>query len=316
MADTCSRRACGCNAACRWFISDCSCTNPLAGCALAASRDEVDWGIATATSSDLIADLAGRWVDQGVDLTCVIGPGRELLVTTLALAVPTARFCVGPSVPPVNPAPNVLYVDVRVEETAYLAGALTALVTGSSPAAHVTGKAAYQPGRQLAAFELGLVQSGGVAELTSSVTVADEDQAREAALTQFDTGVGILFGDADSLNRELLEVAVQTAADRAKATTPVPDVTVGLIAGPQVLTGDVLPDQILATVAMLPARIVTPALDVLLAGWEPGQASVGLTEGAVTFDLTASPLATPHVDEVNRLRGEIAAGDRAPRPAA
>lgn len=283
---------------------------------LAAIRDEVDWEIATARSSDVIADLAGRFVDQGASLVCVIGVGRERLVTELALTVPDERFCVGPTTVPAEPAPNVLYVDARVEESAYLAGTLAALVSGVEPTAVITGRQAYAATRQLAAFEFGLVETGGAPTAAVTGPVSDADAAIAAANAQFDTGVGVVLADAATLNPVVLDVARDVA--RARAVAPpgaAPLAMVGVITGPEIKREDgPLDEEVLAIVRLLPARVVIPAVDRLVTTWEAGAASVGLTEGAVTFELSASTRSAAHVSAMNQFRGEIAAGDRSPLP--
>lgn len=283
---------------------------------LAGQRDEVDWAFAQARTSDVVTDLAGQFVDNGAALVCVIGMGRERIVTALALTVPQGRFCVGPSTPPADAAPNVLYVDARVEEGAYLAGTLAALVGGDAATAVITGRHAYAASRQLSAFEFGLFEAGGVAAAAVTGPVADAEAATAAADAQFAAGVGIVLVDAQGLNLDILDVVRQAARDQPADSSTEPPTTVGMITGPEVQPQDEpLSDEVLAIIRLLPGRVVVAAVDRLVTKWEAGVDSVGLTEGAVTFDLSASPLAAAHVDAMNQVRGELAAGDRTPLPA-
>lgn len=301
---------------------------------LADRRDELRWSVATATSTAIVGELVGRAVDLGADLVCVVGVGRARIVHDVAAQVPGQRFCVGPSVPPDEPVPGVLHVDARVEETAYLAGAVAALVAGPRPAGIITDRSAHAAGRQQQAFELGLADVGGPAAVSATGPVADVEAAEAAAAAQLAGEVSVILADVSSANDEVVDVASAVAAERLAAPVPEPaptatatddatdaparpagGVPTGVVTGPEALDGEELVDDVvLAIVRLRPELVLLPAIDRLLGRWDDGPASVGLTEGAVAFDLTATPLADPLVEDVNVIRGEIAAGDRAVLP--
>ena len=280
---------------------------------LVVRRDEVDWLVATAAERSLVGDLAGGLVDQGATLVCVVGYGFADVVSALARAVPTTRFCVGPTGAPEDAVDEVLYVDVRVEETAYLAGAVAGLVDPEGPVGVVTGPATYRGPAQFQSYRRGLADVGGPDSATTTGPVRDDDDARDAVATQFADGHGVILAVTGPFDEGVVEVAGDVADARAAAASEdAPPRPTGVIVGPLDTADAALPDAVVAVVRLRPEQILGPALDRLLTRWEGGVASVGLTENAVSFDLAATPLALPHVDRLNQLRGEIAAGDRDP----
>jgi basic membrane lipoprotein Med (substrate-binding protein (PBP1-ABC) superfamily) len=217
-------------------------------------------------------DITALLAERGADLVCVLGPGAGAVALAVAPSFPQTRFCAAPAIAEPEGIPaNVLLVDLRVEEIAFLAGAAAQLASVDGSPGFLAGEAQYDIDRQRAAFTAGI---NAVADepVTPYVgfPVSDADRALQLAAPQYAGGVDTIYtvaGDADA--------GVRRAAQREG----------GLVIG-SILTVVPEPTQpppvaVLMTTTQRLGVALGLAVEQLLGTWEGGLASVGLAEGAL-----------------------------------
>lgn len=223
---------------------------------------------APAFTQDVVAVLA----EGGADLVCVLGPGAGAAVTAVAPSFPSTRFCATPAIAEAEAIPgNVLLIDLRVEEIAYLAGVAAQLTSGQGSPGFVAGETQYATDRQRQAFGAGInaVAEEPVVPYTG-FPVSDADRAFELAAPRYAAGVATIYtvaGDADA--------GVRRAAQREG----------GLVIG-SLLTLVPDPDEpppvaVLMTTSQRLDIGLGIAMDRAVDAWSGGLASVGLAEGAL-----------------------------------
>lgn len=250
-----------------------------------------------------VADTTALVAERGADLVCVLGAGSGAVVLEVAPAFPTTRFCATPAAAPAEEVPpNVLLVDVRVEELAFLAGAAARLAAPMAAPGFVAGEPEHAIDRQREAFIAGI---NAVAEEPVTPYVGfpagDADRAFELARAQFEAGAVVIYSAAGPGDAGVLRAA--TATDR-------------FVIGPRAtLAGDDgIPAQVLLTVDTDPTVGVEVALRRALASWEGGRATVGLAEGAIEVAAGAADRYRAVAGRIEELRRRIVDGDLRPLP--
>lgn len=258
-----------------------------------------------------IADVTDLLADRGADLVCVLGPGAGAAVRAVASRYPETRFCAAPAAGPVAGIPeNVLLIDVRVEEVAFLAGVAAQLADpgASRPPAFVAGDTQYAVDRQRAAFAAG-ASSVAPAPVTPLVAfpAGDEERAFEVAAPWFEAGTPAIYTAAVEGDRGVLRAAQEHG---------------GLVIGsPYTLLeqgdeGEVLapPEAVLLLTAGRASVPVEVAVRRVLEAWAGGQASVGLAEDAFALAGGGSPRYRTIAGAVEEARARLVSGEVSPLP--
>lgn len=259
-----------------------------------------------------VQDVTVFVAEEGADLVCVLGAGSGAVVRAVAPGFPETEFCATPaSSDPEDIPPNVLQIDVRVEEIAYLAGVAAYVADPTRPAGFIAGESEYATDRQRAAFVAGITAAASE-PVTPYVgfPAADEERGYGLAAPQYAAGVRVIFtaaGEADLGVRRAAEEAEETRAlVIGSQRTLVPRTDTGAQEAP--------PAAVLMTTTQLLSVPVELALTQALGTWEGGQASVGLREGALVVAPGGSPRYRAVADAVAEARARIEAGDLVPLP--
>jgi basic membrane lipoprotein Med (substrate-binding protein (PBP1-ABC) superfamily) len=218
-----------------------------------------------------VVDVTTLVADREADLVCVLGAGSGEVVLELAAAFPTTEFCAAPAAAePADIPENVLLIDVRVEEIAYLAGVAAQLSVGEAAPGFVGGESQYAVDRQRAAYVAG-INSVAEEQVTPYVgfPAVDEERAYELARTQYAAGVETIFSVAGPG-----DLGVRRAAREA----------VRLVIGSRrtLVDGGEEPSPLVLLTTDVDLTVpVELALARALGTWQGGRATVGLTEDAL-----------------------------------
>lgn len=230
-----------------------------------------------------VGDVAILLAEQGYDLVCVVGADASGVVLDVAPSFPATRFCgtPAPAGPDQDIPDNVLLIELRIEEAAYLAGVAAGASrrpprpppddesTPPPPGAMLADRSHPWTARQRAGFVAGLSSVAGAratARLDLDVTTAEA--ATAAATAQFEGGVPVVYLAAEVDAAGVLDAAAAHDAavvvhrDRTRFAGEVPAT---------VLT------WLLVDMAIPLDLAVTRAVE----GWEGGLVSVGVAERAI-----------------------------------
>lgn len=297
----------------------------------AGRLDGTDLRVVTADDRSFLVDLASFFAAEGYELVCVVGDGAEAAVREVAPDAPSTRFCASPARGTDMP-PNVLPINLRVEELGYVAGVALAADGGlDGPAGLVTASTTWLTGRVRGGLDAGLAAGGLQDTPVRTAGPVDEDGVTDAVTRLLDAGVGgilSLTGDLDAAVRDVVaEAPVAPPAppppppgsdlDTASpAPSPAPTPTerfAALVAGPEARPGDedgAEPvEQLLVVLELHLERAVAVALDRHLGTWDTSPVSVGLAEGAIRVDVTGSPRAAGVGDAVEQAVAGLRSGD-------
>lgn len=254
---------------------------------------------AEAFTRDVVTVLAER----GSQLVCVLGPGAGDAVLAVAPSFPRTRFCAFPALAePAEIPSNVLLVDLRVEELAYLAGAAAQLTSVSGPPGFVAGPTTYGVERQRAAFQAGANAVAGERVVPFMTPAAvDAETAEELAASRYATGLDTIYTRAGAA-----DIGVRRAA--AAAGGLVIGSLLTLAGGPS----SPAPATVLMATTEHPEVGLEVAVERALGEWEGGLASVGLAEDALAVEAGGSDRYAAIAATVERLRGRIVAREVAP----
>lgn len=255
-------------------------------------RDVTTWRVVAADGPEFVGDLVALFAEDGADLVCAIGPRSGDVVVRIASAFPETRFCATPAIAELALIPaNVLLIDLRVEEVAYLAGVAAQLTSAPGAPGFVAGDTRYSVDRQRLAFQLGInaVSETPVAPYVA-FPVGDPERALELAAPQYAAGVGTIFSTAGAADAGVRRAAQENdGLVIGSLRTLVPD------------PGEAPPAAVLFTISERFDVPVGIAVDRALASWEGGLASVGLAQDVFTLAPGGSPryrAIAPRLDEL------------------
>lgn len=258
-------------------------------------------------------DVTDLVADRGADLVCVVGPGSGAAVMAVAGRYPATEFCATPATAdPADIPPNVLVIDVRVEEVAFLAGVaahLAARGEEAGPPGFVAGESQYAIDRRRTAFIAG-INSVAPEPVTPYVgfPVGDEERAFELAAPQYAAGVPVIYtaaGEGDLGVRRAAEGTDRLVIGSRHTLVPTDD---------EGGEGEPSP-AILMVTDLLVSVPLEVAVGRALEAWEGGRVSVGLAEGALVVGPGGSPRYRAVAGAVDDARARIESGAIAPLPA-
>lgn len=268
----------------------------------ASGRDIVGWQVVQPDAPVFTTDVVTLLAEQDNDLVCALGPGAAEAVLAVAPSFPRTRFCVIPA--SLEPAPpNVLSVDLRVQETAFLAGAAAGAVSGDRPPGFVAASTGYAIDRRRRAFIEGMAAGGAQATAPFIAFPADDAETAEAfAADQIEQGVRVITTFSGSADAGVLAAAqAEGGLVVGRLSTLAPDL------------GDAPPPSaVLMTLSERLDLAMAPVLEQATGEWRGGIVSVGLAEGALAIGPGGSPRWPGISGIVGRLRDDIRAGDLVP----
>lgn len=257
-----------------------------------------DVRVVTADDPGAMDDLVRLFAAEEYDLVCALGPGALDAVVGVARDLPSTRFCAAPVIATEIP-PNVLAVDIRAEEMAYLAGVMAGSYAPERPPLLVTAASTHASARQQQAFRDGFASTAPPEGLVPIIVGPVEDQAAvvEALEEHLRSGVSAVYTDAGDADVGVVTAAAAESARRQDLrATPSPGAsedptttaptTVLVVGGPAVLPleeGAPVPPEVAYVVEMDWAGAVVVAAMQLVGTWEGGIVSIGLLEDALRF---------------------------------
>lgn len=265
-------------------------------------RDVATWRLLAPDGEVFVADLVGFLAGDGADLVCAVGPGAREVVLAVAPAYPRTRFCATPAIAPPDDVPdNVLLVDVRVEEAAYLAGVAAQLTSTSAAPAFLAGPTRHAVDRQRAAFQAGVDAVASEPVVANvALAVGDADRAAELAGRQFVAG-GTVYADTGAADE-----GVRRAAGEHGGLT---------VGWRPTLVPDAPPAPPMAVLLTFATRFdvaVGIAVERAVGDWEGGLASVGLAEEAIVPAPGGSARYPAIAARLEDLRARIVSGELRP----
>lgn len=276
-----------------------------------------------ATDGSFVADLAEFLAFEGFGLVCVLGPSAEEVVRDLAPRSPSTRFCAAPARGGESVPDNVLPIDVRIEELAYLAGIALGTDLEDGPVAAVTAAGA-DPDRLRSGFRAGLLEVGLRPASVRIVAPEDEEDAAERTRSMLADGVRGVLDLVGGRGGSVVEVATSEPLPAPEASPSPTEGTdppgqpgrefAGLVlGGPLAASEDPLPEQVLTVLEVRLERVLALALQRHVGEWDPAPASVGVAEDAIVVvpnEQARSPgVASAVEDAVGAIdRGDVAPG--------
>lgn len=255
-----------------------------------------DIRVVIADDEGAMPDLVRLFASEQYDLVCALGPGALDAVLGVARDLPSTRFCAAPVIAAEVPA-NVLAVDIRAEEMAFLAGVMAGAYAPDRPPLMVVGPGTHASARQQQAFRDGFASTSPPADVVPIIVgpVEDADEAVAAVEEHLRSGVSAVYAEAGEA-----DVGVRTAAEaetaRRAQVRATPEAsedpalsapgTVLVVGGPSVLSleeGAPVPEEVAYVVEIDWARAVVVAAERLTGTWEGGVVSIGLLEDALRF---------------------------------
>lgn len=291
--------------------------------------DDTELRVVTADDRSFLVDLASFFATEGYELVCVVGSGAEAAVREVAADAPSTRFCAAPARAGDMP-PNVLPIDLRVEELGYVAGvALAADGRLDGPAGMITSATTWLPARMRGGLDAGLAAGGLPDADVRTAGPVDEDGVVDAVTRLLDAGVGgilSLTGDLDAVVRDVVAevpvtppVPVSPPPDAdldSAAPTPTPTPTerfAALVAGPEARPldedGAEPVDQLLVVLEVYLEQALAVALDRHLGTWDTAPASVGLADDAFRVTVTGTPRSAGIAQAVERAVAGLRSGE-------
>lgn len=258
-----------------------------------------------------VADVADLLAERRADLVCVIGRGSGAAVRAVAPRYPGTEFCATPADAGEAGIPtNVLMIDIRVEEVAFLAGVAARLVDpdAAGPPGLIGGERQYALDRKRSAFLAGVeaVAAGPVTPFVG-LPVGDQERAHELATAWSGAGSPAVYTVAGGADVGVLRAAEEGGmVVIGSRYTLVPQGPDGTVAEPST--------AVLMTADLDVTVPVELALRRALEGWEGGRASVGLSDGAFDLRPGGSPRYREISAAVEQARARLEAGELAALP--
>ncbi|MFT5222448.1 MAG: basic membrane lipoprotein Med (substrate-binding protein (PBP1-ABC) superfamily) [Glaciecola sp.] len=261
-----------------------------------------------------VGDVLEAMAEEGHDLVCALGPGAARAIRDVAPRFPGTLFCGTPGDLPDVP-PNALVFDLRVEESAYLAGIAAAEAAafvgsddGSRPAMIVADSG--QASRLREAFDQGYSVSRALVEPTVVRVARTQSLAFDTAESLYGAGVYLVYGSAGRVEQGVVEAAkargrlfIGTFADLATqerdegaSPSPSPSTDPPADAWNLMLLGENL------------SAAFRDTIDELASGWRGGARSLGFQNGALTLTPGTSPIWERIAPQVLRTRDSLVAG--------
>lgn len=253
------------------------------------------------------ADVVRLLATDGYDLVCVVGAGALDAVLPVARDLPEIRFCAFPAYAEQVPD-NVLLLDARFEQSAYLAGigAAQLLVPSGGPEeaeptplrpGFVAGPGAAVTGDQQGAFELGLQAAlGQRIDPVVAVPAVDAEVGRDLAASVFSVGAPVVFTVAGAA-----DAGVLAAADEAQGTVVLY----------RSVSDEPPPEPTLLVLEIDPGPALSLAITGLLESSQGGLERLGLTDGTLRVVPGTHPRAEQVLATVRGVANDIMAGRRA-----
>ena len=254
--------------------------------------------VVTADDAGVMDDLVRLFAAEAYDLVCALGPGALDAVLGVARDLPSTRFCAGPVIATETPA-NVLAVDIRSEEMAYLAGVMAGAYAPDRPPVMVTAASTHASARQQQAFRDGFASTSPPEGVVPIIVgpLEDSDAVAAALEVHLRAGVSAVYTDAGEADAgAVTAAAAETARRKGAQATPDPEASedpaagapaqVLVVGGPAVLPleeGAPVPPEVAYVVEVDWAAAVVFAATELVGTWEGGVVSIGLLEDALRF---------------------------------
>lgn len=241
-------------------------------------------------SPEMAVDAAGLLASRGYDVTCILGSNAAALAEELARLYPAQWFCAAPGREDESELPNVLYLDVRLEEIGHLWGlAASGVSEPGAPVAVVRTTRPLWQDRLMAGIEAGAGEHPVVA-----LDGADPDALRAALAELRDRGLRAVLVDADA------QMAALIADD--------PQL---LLAAPSEALQEIDADRTLMRWDVDLGMALRVVIDRVRGLTDEMPRSLGLADEVVTVEL-AGGLSAPLHDLLGRARAELRAGQRDP----
>ncbi len=265
-----------------------------------------DLRVVTADNRSFVRDLTSFFATEGYELVCVLGADAEATVREVARTAPSTRFCAAPARPGDLP-PNVLAIDLRVEELGTSPGSRSApTASGERPAwspprrpGHRSGwPAACRPAWPRRAWPGPTVRRVG--------PVRDAEVVADRVRALLDDGVDGLVSLTGALDTAVRDVVVDEPvtlpapspdptddlASSAPSPSPTPpDRFASLVAGPEVRSlddGAEVPAPLLLVLETHLEEAVALAVTRHLDVWDATPATIGMSDGAFRVTVTDS----------------------------
>lgn len=297
-----------------------------------------EWRIVRPDGRRFVEDVVVLLADEGFDLVCTLGPGSGAAARAVAALDPRTRFCAAPAAPGELPT-NLLEVDYRVEELAFLAGVAAAVRTdGDAPVGLIAGETPYRSAEQRIAFFRGVRSvTPDAPEPLLAFPASDAERADELAAGLLDAGARVLLTIAGAADEGVLDAvaaaaeAEQQAADgvgtaeppAGASPTPAPSpdprrppVVIGasatLLPAADGADEEVEPGRsvhVLATTRMHLTVGLRIAVQRLLEGWVATPVSLGMADKALSFEVGPGPVPPALADRVEEGRQLIIDGE-------
>lgn len=276
-----------------------------------------------AADGSFVEDLAEFLAVEGFGLVCVLGPSAEDVVRDLAPRSPSTRFCAAPAQGGESVPDNVLPIDVRIEELAYLAGIALGTDLEAGPVAAVTAEGADRD-RLRSGLRAGLLEVGLRPASVRFAAPVDEEDAVERTRSLLADGVRGVLDLAGGRGGSVVEVAT---SERLPVPTSSPSPTEGteppeepgqefaglVLGGPLAPSEDPLPEQVLTVLDVRLERALVLALQRHVGDWDPSPATVGVADDAIVVvpnEQARSPAVGSAVEDAVEAvrRGDVAPG--------
>ena len=226
-------------------------------------------------------------------------------VVEVARANPGTRFVlVDPIVAPLAP-PNLTVLVFRDDQSAYLAGALAAMVTKTGVIGGVYGPGGAVDQRNRTGFEQGAAYArpgirvlGGYQPAGDGLPYANPGWGAAEARNFSQQGADVIFGTGGSTGKGALRGAAQAGsicigADQDQLSSSDPAVADCLVA---------------SAIKHVDRGVALMVADAAAGRWAGGLRTVGLSEGAVELRPIQDALSPGRLDELQTIAGKLATG--------
>lgn len=253
-----------------------------------------------------VGDVIALMAERGYALVCVAGHDLVAVVTAIAVEYPRTRFCLFPAVvADVDVPPNVLLIDLAVEEPAMVAANVALRLAPQDPPAFVAARTEFAMERRRAAFQAAVRAQEPDEQATATPLVGvpadDAERAESFARTHFEAGATVLYTESGAADTAILPVA-------AEADGAVIGSVDTLFEGPDGALLEAPPAAVLFGIEERLDAALRVAIDRLLGGWSPEPMSVGFAEGAYGVLAGGHPRADEAVRLVDEILEELASG--------
>lgn len=288
--------------------------------AVPGAADEVRYAMAEETV--FVLDLVTFFTEEGYDLVCAIGDGALDAVRRVAETAPGTRFCATPARGNGLPG-NVLPIDIRVEEIAYLAAVAAANAAPDTPIGIVPARSAYALSRVEAGAQQGLADEGSEGVVLVAAGAADADEAHERAVDLFAQGASTVLA-LWGVDGQAVLAAAEVEPEPAEPASPSPQPTTSPTVDPPprlVVGGHELApvddetqepefhERVLATIDVRPVAAIRIAIERLLVDWSVEPGSIGVAQEAVDVVASTTTFGRRVAAEVESAREAIISGE-------